>query len=87
MNRYKYRLLVDESLSLGVLGAHGRGAAEAAGLTSSDVDIIAASLGNSCHGIKVHRIIIYAMHVFGREGWPMLGVKGRLCCAFLFGSL
>lgn len=46
-HKYKYRLLVDESLSLGVLGAQGRGAAEAAGLKPSDVDITAASLGNS----------------------------------------
>jgi len=35
---------VDESLALGVLGAHGRGAAEAAGLQPKDVDIISASL-------------------------------------------
>lgn len=43
--RYKYRLVVDESISLGVLGRSGRGAAEAAGLQPSDVDIITASLG------------------------------------------
>ena len=42
--RYKYRLVVDESVALGVLGATGRGAAQAAGLTTRDVDIVAASL-------------------------------------------
>lgn len=35
---------MDESLALGVLGARGRGAAEAAGLQPKDVDIISASL-------------------------------------------
>lgn len=45
--KYKYRLVVDESLSLGVLGANGRGAAEAAGLAPKDVDIISAALSNS----------------------------------------
>ena len=43
-SRYKYRLVVDESVALGVLGATGRGAAQAAGLSTKDVDIVAASL-------------------------------------------
>lgn len=42
--RYKYRLVVDESVALGMLGATGRGAAQAAGLSTKDVDIVAASL-------------------------------------------
>jgi len=46
-NRYKYRLVVDESVGLGVLGRGGRGAAEAAGLAGDDVEIIGASLGNA----------------------------------------
>lgn len=46
-NRYKYRLLVDESISFCVLGKHGRGAADAAGLTPDDVDIVGSSLGNA----------------------------------------
>jgi serine palmitoyltransferase len=46
-DRYKYRLVVDESCALGVLGAGGRGAAEAAGLAPADVDVLAASLGNA----------------------------------------
>ncbi len=45
--RYKYRLVVDESVALGVLGATGRGAAQAAGLSTKDVDIVAASLSAS----------------------------------------
>lgn len=41
----RYRLVVDESLALGVLGARGRGACEAAGLHPGDAEIVAASLG------------------------------------------
>ncbi len=43
--RYKYRLVVDESLALGVLGSTGRGACEHFGLTRDDVEITSASLG------------------------------------------
>ena len=43
--RYKYRLVVDESLALGVLGTTGRGACEHYGLTRDDVEIVSASLG------------------------------------------
>ena len=45
--RFKYRLIVDESMGLGVLGGAGRGAAEAAGLDADRVEIVGASLGNS----------------------------------------
>jgi hypothetical protein len=61
--RYKYRLVVDESVALGVLGATGRGAAQAAGLSTKDVDIVAASLSASlcpppCPAIKLcHRLM------------------------------
>ncbi|KAK9798138.1 hypothetical protein WJX73_006549 [Symbiochloris irregularis] len=46
-DKYKYRLLVDESFALGVLGQHGRGACEHAGLGPNDVEIVCASLGNA----------------------------------------
>ena len=46
-DKYKYRLIVDESVALGVLGASGRGASEAAGLAPEDVEIVGASLGNA----------------------------------------
>ncbi len=46
-DRYKYRLLVDESHGVGVLGASGRGACEAAGLAAGAVDIIIGSLSNT----------------------------------------
>ena len=47
LNRYKYRLVVDESLALGVLGRTGRGACEHFGLTGDDVEIVSASMGES----------------------------------------
>eukprot|EP00890_Picochlorum_soloecismus_P000370 jgi/Picsp_1/1333/NSC_04813-R1_serine palmitoyltransferase 1-like len=50
-NKYKFRLLVDESVSFGVLGTTGRGAIEHFGVDPSDVEIIAASLGNSAVSI------------------------------------
>jgi hypothetical protein len=45
LQKYKYRLVVDESLSLGVLGKQGRGAAEHFGYTPEEVEIIGGSLG------------------------------------------
>ena len=43
--KYKFRLIVDESLSFGVLGERGRGACEHFGLKPSDVEIVCASMG------------------------------------------
>eukprot|EP00210_Caulerpa_lentillifera_P006703 g6405.t1 len=45
--KYKYRLVVDESLSFGVLGKTGRGACEYFGLTPGDAEIVTASLSHS----------------------------------------
>ena len=47
--RYKYRLVVDESLAVGTLGPTGRGAAQHCGLQPQDVDIVCSSLGE-CTG-------------------------------------
>ena len=44
---FKYRIIMDESFSLGVLGRRGRGLSEEVGLEPRDIDIIVASLGNS----------------------------------------
>ncbi|KAL6753741.1 pyridoxal phosphate-dependent transferase [Haematococcus lacustris] len=46
-NKYKYRLLVEESNSFGVLGKTGRGATEHWGVDPGQVDVVCASLGNS----------------------------------------
>lgn len=45
--KYKFRILVDESVSFGVLGKTGRGAAEHFGIDPSRIEIITASLGNT----------------------------------------
>ncbi|CAK0785184.1 hypothetical protein CVIRNUC_008390 [Coccomyxa viridis] len=45
--KYKYRLVVDESLALGVLGQHGRGACEHWGLRPGDAEVVSASMGNA----------------------------------------
>jgi len=45
--KYGFRLILDESLSLGVLGRKGTGALEAAGVAREDVDISLADLGNA----------------------------------------
>lgn len=41
----RYRLVVDESLALGVLGKHGRGACEHWGLKPGDAEVVSASMG------------------------------------------
>lgn len=43
--KYKYRLVLDESLSLGVLGKTGRGAAEHFGIQPGHIELVAASMG------------------------------------------
>lgn len=49
--RYRYRLVVDESISVGVLGKHGRGAAEEAGYAPEDVEIVGGSMSNALASI------------------------------------
>ena len=45
--KYRYHLIVDESLAFGVLGKTGRGACEEFGLAPDQVDLITASLSNA----------------------------------------
>ncbi|KAJ3206479.1 serine palmitoyltransferase component [Dinochytrium kinnereticum] len=45
--KYKYRLILEESMAFGVLGKTGAGTAEHFGLPASDVDIYSATLANS----------------------------------------
>lgn len=45
--QYKYRLMVEESYSFGVLGDTGRGACEHYGLMSDQVDCVVASMGTA----------------------------------------
>ncbi|KAL2916763.1 serine palmitoyltransferase component [Polyrhizophydium stewartii] len=45
--RYKYRLIVEESMSFGVLGPRGAGVADFFGVPPKEIDIMVASLGNA----------------------------------------
>ena len=59
--RYRFRLILDESVSLGVLGPTGRGAWEEAGLSVGDVDIIAASMGAGGWGWGVGGCVAFCL--------------------------
>lgn len=48
---FRYRVLVDESMALGVLGATGRGACEHHGVAPSDVTLICASMSTTLASI------------------------------------
>lgn len=48
---YRYRLVVDESVSLGVLGRTGRGAAEHYGFAADDLEIVCGSMSNTLGSI------------------------------------
>nr|XP_019007991.1 serine palmitoyltransferase [Kwoniella pini CBS 10737]OCF46772.1 serine palmitoyltransferase [Kwoniella pini CBS 10737] len=44
--KYKYRLILDECQSFGMMGAHGRGITEHFGVPASEVDMILGSMAN-----------------------------------------
>ncbi|KAI0562157.1 serine palmitoyltransferase LCB1 subunit [Gracilaria domingensis] len=50
-NKYKFRLLLDESFSIGVLGNGGRGALQQFGIARNDVEICTADLGNAVESV------------------------------------
>lgn len=45
--KYKVRIFVEESLSFGVLGEHGRGVTEHFGINIEDIDLITANMENA----------------------------------------
>ncbi|XP_057404688.1 serine palmitoyltransferase 1 isoform X2 [Balaenoptera acutorostrata] len=49
--RYKARIFLEESLSFGVLGEHGRGVTEHFGIDIDDIDLISANMENSLASI------------------------------------
>ncbi|KAJ1336823.1 hypothetical protein BSLG_006926 [Batrachochytrium salamandrivorans] len=46
-NKYKYRLIVEESMSFGVLGSRGAGVADHFGIPRGEIDIMVASMSNA----------------------------------------
>ncbi|XP_078424958.1 serine palmitoyltransferase 1 isoform X2 [Cetorhinus maximus] len=49
--KYKVRIFLEESLSFGVLGEHGRGVTEHFGVNINDIDLISANMENSLASI------------------------------------
>ncbi|KAJ6669681.1 hypothetical protein lerEdw1_000230 [Lerista edwardsae] len=49
--KYKVRIFLEESLSFGVLGEHGRGVTEHFGIKMEDIDLISANMENSLASI------------------------------------
>ncbi|KAK7202563.1 pyridoxal phosphate-dependent transferase [Myxozyma melibiosi] len=46
-DKYKYRLILEESFSVGVIGKTGRGVAEYYGVDATEIDIISGSMANT----------------------------------------
>lgn len=49
--KYKLRLFLDESISFGSIGKHGRGLTEFLGIDKTEVDLISASLESSVESV------------------------------------
>ncbi|WWD20547.1 hypothetical protein CI109_105023 [Kwoniella shandongensis] len=80
--KYKYRLILDECMSFGMIGQHGRGLSEYYGIPASEVDILLGSMatglstgGGFCAGSKVvcsHQRINSSASVFSASLPAML---------------
>lgn len=85
-NRYKYRLIIDESFSFGILGKTGKGICEHYNIKSSDVDILTGSLSTSfasaggyCTGstaVADHQRLSGAGYCFSASMPAMLAASG-----------
>eukprot|EP00298_Acanthocystis_sp_HF-20_P004255 c14596_g1_i1.p1 GENE.c14596_g1_i1~~c14596_g1_i1.p1 ORF type:complete len:472 (+),score=178.04 c14596_g1_i1:24-1439(+) len=83
-HKYKFRLVVDESYSIGVLGRTGRGISEEFGIDISEIDILTGSLGNSlsslggfCCGsahLVDHQRLSGSGYVFSASAPPYLSI-------------
>ncbi|KAJ3374252.1 serine palmitoyltransferase component [Allomyces arbusculus] len=92
-NRYKYRLILDETLSFGTLGATGRGLTEHYGVPASSVDLLIGSLGHAlasaggfCAGANAaieHQRLSASAYVFSAALPPMLAVTASHALAQL----
>ncbi|WVW81070.1 hypothetical protein I302_103061 [Kwoniella bestiolae CBS 10118] len=84
--KYKYRLILDECQSFGMMGAHGRGITEHFGVPANEVDMILGSLANGlatgggfCAGSQVvcqHQRINSSASVFSASLPAMLATCG-----------
>lgn len=82
--KYKYRVIMDESMSVGVLGARGAGVTDHYGVPATDVEIIAGSCANVlsssggfCTGTKEvtdHQRLSGAAYCYSAALPPMMAV-------------
>eukprot|EP00184_Porphyridium_aerugineum_P006741 CAMPEP_0184701498 /NCGR_PEP_ID=MMETSP0313-20130426/20159_1 /TAXON_ID=2792 /ORGANISM="Porphyridium aerugineum, Strain SAG 1380-2" /LENGTH=568 /DNA_ID=CAMNT_0027161585 /DNA_START=121 /DNA_END=1823 /DNA_ORIENTATION=+ len=81
-NKYCFRIMIDESLSVGVLGKTGKGAVEHFGVSRSDVEIMIVDAGNSLasvggfcvgeRGVVSHQRLSGAGYCFSASQPPFL---------------
>ncbi|ORZ34148.1 pyridoxal phosphate-dependent transferase [Catenaria anguillulae PL171] len=91
--RFKYRLIVEESCSFGVLGANGRGITEHFGIPATKVDMLVGSLATSvgasggfCAGslpIIDHQRLSASSYCFSAALPPMLAVAASEGLAYI----
>lgn len=96
-NKYRYRLLLDDSMGVGVLGDTGRGSIEHAGLTCDDVDIVCvsldtsfASVGGMCAGsaeIVDHQRLSGVGYVFSASSPPYTATAAMQAMKLVNGKL
>lgn len=91
--KYKWRLFLDESHSIGVFGASGRGVAEHFGVPSSDVELLISSLsttlasvGGFCVGTREvveHQRLSGAGYCFSASSPPFVSTAASASVALL----
>ncbi|GAA5975459.1 hypothetical protein JCM11641_004270 [Rhodosporidiobolus odoratus] len=96
-NKYKYRLILDESWSFGVVGPTGRGVTEVFDIPATAVDILTGSMatglgagGGLCVGsshVVMHQRINSPASVFSASLPPLLAVAGSEAISLLSGPL
>ena len=80
----QYRLIVDDTFGIGVLGKTGRGSVEESGLAFADVEAVCGvldgtfgSVGGFCVG--AHKIIDHQRHIYDLLADPCAEVKNNIC--------
>jgi len=86
-NKYKVRVFIDETISFGVLGSHGRGVTEHFGIPLSEIDLMAVSLeaslgsvGGFCAGssfVVDHQRLSGQGYCFSASLPPLLSVAAE----------
>ena len=72
-HKFKLRFFIDESVSFGTLGDHGKGITEYAGLELNDIDLIMATLEYSAGSIG--GFCVGTTYVVEHQGCFVLSIK------------